>query len=449
MPNDELLVEASRVLDHIIELFLDGDTRAVVGQAGAGAGKTGVVTAAGGAAADAGLQTGITAPTNEQVWDLVRRFTSDFPNADVALLHATSAAAQPPDDVLSTVGIATTTAADARNHQVIIATNDKFAYSRDDLGTLDRLVLDEAYQSDSIRYQCVAGLANVHLLLGDAGQLKPWSPEDLTRWRGLPVDPLLTAVGVLLTNHPDVEVVTLPLTRRLPPSAVPVVQPAFYGPELVFGAATLPDEREMTLDVARLGHRGRPSVADAAIEHAADHGWAHVLLRPSQTLSTDGEIVETITTIVQRLMERGARLRDERVPQRRGLAADRVAVAVSHRDQRSALRVELDRAGLAGVHVDTANKLQGLEFDVVVAWHPLAGLVDVDDFHLDPGRACVMLTRHRHACIVVGRASDLDIVRFQPPTTPAYLGSHPDPILDGWQAHRAVFEELAVHAIEA
>ena len=86
-------------------------------------------------------------------------------------------------------------------------------------------------------------------------------------------------------------------------------------------------------------------------------------------------------------MERGPTVRDERTGDRAvQLVPERVAVAVSHRDQKDHLRSTLDDAGLAAVRVDTANKLQGLEYDLVVAWHPLAGLPDSDGFHLDPGR---------------------------------------------------------------
>jgi hypothetical protein len=53
-----------------------------------------------------------------------------------------------------------------------------------------------------------------------------------------------------------------------------------------------------------------------------------------------------------------------------------------------------------------------------------------------------MLTRHRHACVVVGRVDDDEHIRYQPPTTSAYLGWNPDPVLDGWEAHRQVFEKL-------
>jgi hypothetical protein len=74
---------------------------------------------------------------------------------------------------------------------------------------------------------------------------------------------------------------------------------------------------------------------------------------------------------------------------------------------------------------------------------PLAGLPEADGFHLDPGRLCVLLTRHRQACVVVGRAGDEALLEDQlPPPTPAYLGWDPDPVLDGWETHREVFAAL-------
>ena len=53
-----------------------------------------------------------------------------------------------------------------------------------------------------------------------------------------------------------------------------------------------------------------------------------------------------------------------------------MAVGVSHNDQKQLLRSQLDSIGFSEVVVETANKLQGLEFDVVIAWHPLAGIPD-------------------------------------------------------------------------
>ena len=121
---------------------------------------------------------------------------------------------------------------------------------------------------------------------------------------------------------------------------------------------------------------------------------------------------------------------------------------MSHNDQKDHLRSPLDDAGLAAVRVDTANKLQGLEFDVVVAWHPLAGLPEPDGFHLDPGRLCVMLTRHRHSCIVVGRAGDADLLESAPQPSDAWLGHDGSPEIDGWFSHRITFDQLARHAVD-
>jgi hypothetical protein len=108
------------------------------------------------------------------------------------------------------------------------------------------------------------------------------------------------------------------------------------------------------------------------------------------------------------------------------------------------LLAALEACGLGRVVVETANKLQGLEFEVVFVWHPLAGLPEADGFHLDPGRLCVLLTRHRQACIVVGRAGDPGLLEDQvPPPTAAYLGCDADPVLDDWEVHRQVFQQLA------
>jgi hypothetical protein len=104
---------------------------------------------------------------------------------------------------------------------------------------------------------------------------------------------------------------------------------------------------------------------------------------------------------------------------------------------------------LADVVVNTANKLQGLEFDFVVCWHPLAGLPEADTFHLEAGRLCVICTRHRHACAVVGRRGDRELIEGLPPSTPAYPGGGPDAddVLKGWEVHREVFTALTPYLV--
>jgi hypothetical protein len=132
----------------------------------------------------------------------------------------------------------------------------------------------------------------------------------------------------------------------------------------------------------------------------------------------------------------------ERHPGGESLAAERIAIAVAHTDQKLLMRALCDEAGLPGVIVNTANQLQGLEFDLTISWHPLAGLARPDEFHLEAGRLCVMCTRHRHACIVVGRRSDRELLEGVPPAVPVYPGAYQNDAPQGWDVHRAVVEAL-------
>jgi hypothetical protein len=153
-------------------------------------------------------------------------------------------------------------------------------------------------------------------------------------------------------------------------------------------------------------------------------------------------MMDLIVALVRRIFERRPCAQCERHTSWADLGPRQIAVGVSHNDQKDLVRAQLDSAGFPEVVVETATKLQGLEFELVIAWHPLAGIPEPDEFHLDPGRLCVLLTRHRHACIVLGRAGDRHLLDSLPPPTPAFLGWDPDPVLDGWEVHRAVFAAI-------
>ena len=422
---------------------------AVVAAAPAGAGKSHFVAATVGELRAAGLRVALAAPTNDQVQSLVQRVKQLNPDLPVAFVHGHGR--ELPPSIAALPGVTQPSAADAQRHRdpLVIATVDKLADSflRNGLGGFDVLVIDEAYQADAARYYTAAGVARTHLLVGDTGQLDPFSPiDDATYWRGGPEDPLQTAVGVLLRNHPDTLVHQIPVTWRLEPRAVPVVQ-SFY-PGHAFGAAVRPGVRELRLTRPGPGSQVLAPI-DAALNEAARHGWAHVTLPGAPVLTADPATAVIIRELVHRLLARSAQVTCENRAGFTALLPSDIAVGVSHNDQKDLLRALLDSYGLHGVRVDTANRLQGLTFEVVVAWHPLAGATVTDAFHLDPGRLCVLLTRHRQACIVVGRDSDRALLEGIPPATPGYLGWDPDPVLDGWDAHEGVFRLLEQHVIPA
>jgi hypothetical protein len=427
-----------------------GQQQAVVAAAPAGAGKTHFVSATTGQLRQREMRVAVVAPTNEQVQlGLVETVARLNPGLAVSFVHAQGR--ELPPAIASLPGVRQRSAAEAADQgdPLVIATIDKLAdaHRRSGLGGFDVLILDEAFQADAARYYTAARVAATHLLVGDSGQLDPFSRlRDATFWRGGPEDPLQTAVGVLLRNHPNTPVYQLPITRRLDPRAVPVAR-CFY-PGHDFDAAVRPGIRQLLLDRPGPGSRALAAV-DRALDEAAAAGWAHVLLPGAPVLNADPATAYLIRDLLLRTFNRQAVTICENRTTPTDLRQTDVAVGVSHNDQKDLLRVVLDDAGLSSVAVETANRLQGLTYQIVVAWHPMAGSAATDAFHLDPGRLCVLLTRHRHACIVVGRDTDRSLLDGVPPATPGYLGWDPDPVLDGWDAHEGVFRLLEPHTVNA
>uniref|UniRef100_B8HYY0 DNA2/NAM7 helicase-like C-terminal domain-containing protein n=1 Tax=Cyanothece sp. (strain PCC 7425 / ATCC 29141) TaxID=395961 RepID=B8HYY0_CYAP4 len=382
----------------------------------------------------------VVTPTNEQAFSLVANLADRLPGQNIGYLPASSVqlpawAHRPNVRVLD--------ANHANSVNILVGTLNKLgdAHCRGKLQRFDLLVMDEAYQADSIRYFAVADLADRHLLVGDPGQLDPFTTlPDPDRWRGWQEDPLQTAVGALLRYHPQTPVYQLPITRRLDPRAISLVQ-SFY-PGHPFQAAVQTGIRSLQLQPAL-----HSTIVDMALDHGCQHGWAYLELPAANVLPADPETIQLISTLADRLLQRQPTVFCEQVPHGRPLRATDIAIAVSHNDQKNHLRYQLQSLGLADVIVDTANKLQGRTFEVVIAWHPLAGLVEADNFHLEAGRLCVMLTRHRQACFVVGRSGDRHLLSGPPPAAPAYLNYDQEPLLDGWQLHQAIFNHLIPHQI--
>jgi hypothetical protein len=92
--------------------------------------------------------------------------------------------------------------------------------------------------------------------------------------------------------------------------------------------------------------------------------------------------------------------------------------------------------------VETANRYQGLERAVMLVYHPLSGRVDASAFHLDAGRLCVALSRHRVVCFVFARAGIADLLRRYAPGGNRVLGIPTDPEFLGWRAHLTVLTAL-------
>ncbi|WP_328502998.1 AAA family ATPase [Streptomyces sp. NBC_00457] len=427
--------EAARATDAILADTLHGTHRGVVVDSPPGAGKSTLVVRAALELADAGRPLMVVAQTNAQVDDLVLRLAEKNPELPVGRLHSSDT--DPYDKALDDLPQVrkSAKAGDLSGLPVVVSTAAKWAHVKVD-EPWRHAIVDEAYQMRSDALLAVAGLFERALFVGDPGQLDPFSIVGSEQWAGLSYDPSGSAVTTLLAHNPELPQHRLPVSWRLPASAAPLVSDAFY-PYTPFRSGTDHGDRRLTFAVPSDG-----SGPDRVIDEAAASGWGLLELPARRTPRTDPEAVRAVATVVRRLLDRGGAATSERSDGPAPLTADRIAVGTAHRDQAAAVRAALGDLGVADVTVDTANRLQGREYDVTVILHPLSGRPDATAFHLETGRLCVLTSRHRHACIVVCRAGVSDLLDEYPSTEPVQLGTVVK-FPDGWEANHAVLAHLA------
>ncbi len=388
-------------------------------------------------------QVPVVVQTNDQADDMVRCFLRDgesgLPAITVGRLH--SADYVPPPDIAAHASVTfSPTINTLRNCLVVVATAAKWAMV-DHSNEWPFAIVDEAYQMRSDALLPIGAMMARLLLVGDPGQLAPFTIADDTRFRGRPLSPVETAATTILTTHPETTRIPLPVSWRLPHHAAKVISNAFYRAPFTSGT---------DVSARRLEVQCHPSNTCEAVLTAARTGWAYVELDDIIMPPNDQEAIFTLARLVRDILKAQIHVFDERGS--RPLVPSDVAVGVTHRDQRDHVRTAmagvLRKLGLPynAITVDTANVLQGREFEIVLVWHPLSGRRDASSFHLDAGRLCVLLSRHRQACIVVSRAGIRDQLRTHPATDPVWLGESA-PVTDGWHSHLTILDHLEAHRV--
>ncbi|MER5736283.1 MULTISPECIES: AAA domain-containing protein [unclassified Streptomyces] len=430
---------AAKATAEILESTLRGSARGVVVDSPPGAGKSTLVVRAALELAAAGRPLMVVAQTNAQVDDLVLRLAEKEPDLEVGRLHSSDA--DPYDKALDALENVrkSAKAGELAGLPVVVSTAAKWGHVKN-VEPWAHAIVDEAYQMRSDALLAVAGLFERALFVGDPGQLDPFSVVGADQWAGLSYDPSASAVSTLLAHNPELPQHRLPVSWRLPASAAPLVSDAFY-PYTPFRSGTGPGDRRLAFGVASDG-----SAPDRVLDEAAESGWGLLELPARHTPRTDPEAVHAVALVVRRLLDRGGAAVSERSDAPVPVTAGRIAVGTAHRDQAAAVRAALEALGVSGVTVDTANRLQGREYDVTVVLHPLSGRPDATAFHLETGRLCVLASRHRHACVVVCRAGVADLLDAHPSTEPVQLGVTVK-FPDGWEANHAVLSHLAEHRV--
>ena len=348
---------------------------AVVVESPPGAGKTALVTTvASHLAGRAGMRVAIAAQTNAQALDLANRLAAAS-NASPLSLLTRSDGKRPP-------GLANdvewSKSAAKLSNGIVVATTARWQWIPTTRWRADLLIIDEAWQLTWADFGAIAPIGLACLAVGDPGQIAPVTTADTSRWHSHPAAPHHPAPEVLVAQRGDeVTRLRLPSTWRLGPVTTRLIQPLY----------------RFAFDSARPArHYFAPGAAVAEPEvttrTVVSHGGVD-----------DPAIAAAIAARVRTLI--GGTVREADGNTRTLLASD-VGVVCSHVSQVAAVAARL-AADHPEVMIDTAERHQGLEHEVVVLWLPLAGARTLSGFGLDSGRLCVGLSRHRCHLTVVTR----------------------------------------------
>ncbi|MBB3643737.1 AAA domain-containing protein [Variovorax atrisoli] len=423
--------EANAALERVLASQWQG-MPAVVLRSPPGAGKTGVAQrVALQSATMLGQRCMVVTQTNEQAFDLTRRLAGNAQSLPIYLFAKRDLALPADIESLRNLVIVHDVASLPQHPSITISNAAKWSWIKTTEPCFDLQIVDEAFQLPDYRFQLISNLAPRHVLIGDPGQIDPFVNCEIERWRCNPAGPQVSCPAALVKRHPSVLQLDLPISRRLNPDTVSLVQPAFY-PNMPFRAMS--QDRSVHFPVAGI------MPFDAALDAVAAGASIVMVELPAQiTGEADSELAQELVASISRLLRRQAWMSDDgRVLK---VTPDKIGVVCAHVSQVNAAR-ELMGPEMADVFVETANRFQGIERPFMFVHHPLSGRADATAFHLDAGRLCVMLSRHRIGCWIFGRQGiHQQLIRFSPAGDRA-LGIDDDPEYRGWRAHLTLMAAL-------
>jgi hypothetical protein len=466
MPDMSIVATATQVTTDALTSLRNG--RHVIIRAHAGAGKTGgqdsgTVRIAHELAAD-GLRVALLVPQNDQVVESLTRLSTIWPDTPVSFVPATASwpdmpgwirnpSQRPANLRVARSGTAADKATKAQFETkpgLYVMTASKFTYLAPtgyDIGNarltvvepFDVVIVDEAWMAPASLWEVnLQYLTRLVALVGDPGQILPWLPDSVfyPGMLGSPIEPLPSLMAARLSGRVDTH--DLPVTRRNPShtTAITGLLPAYCA------TPTRPmyDASEVGLTLgARPLH---PDDTDLALHAMSNRGVALQTLPGGVAPQNDRLVAQACAQAAIRLFSLGAQLHHP--TGNRPLSPSDVGILVAHHDQRVAVLAELTAIGLIGSaapKVATFNTIQGATLAVSIVWHPLSGRTDVSTFHADTGRLTVGLTRHTHACLLVGR-DDIGDRLFGSAVSQDLEGDARDGRFVGLSAHRTIWDRL-------
>lgn len=229
---------------------------------------------------------------------------------------------------------------------------------------VDLLIVDEAFQTTYAQIAVAADQADQILMVGDSGQIGPVVTSDTRVFSSRTVKPESRAPEPFIAK--GYPVLNIDRTYRLGPDTVDAIAPLY---DFDFASA----RPEISL---RRGRRTLPEITSIAME-------------PVDT-PEDFDVAHAVADRAEALLQCQVHTADGDT----AMTPAQLAVVVAHNAQVSAVAAVLEKRGIEGTAVGTADSLQGGQWNAVIAVDPLTGYREPKGHQLHPGRLCVMASRH-------------------------------------------------------
>jgi hypothetical protein len=423
--------------------FVSGDDRIAVVKAPPGSGKTHTLIEALDVCIKRRLRVVVAAQTNNQVDEICGRIVARYPKNTV--IRFSSSGYQRPSEMDARVVVVDRKNGVPTGPIVMVSTVAKLALSKFD-GDFDLVFVDEAWQMAWADFLLVRHAADRYIFIGDPGQIPPTVAIDVDRWDGSEHPPHQATPTLILANPALAPLRTelrLPTCRRLPYDSVRLVN-RFY--DFEFDSAAKPGERFVR--PTRMVKSDEPS--SLAVDRALDAMWARkfpfttaIVQMPTPVgglpVGTDVELArftaQAVARLLERRCERSTCSEEARAP--KPLSPKDIGVVSTHNLMNTAIHHALLALSskYSAIRVTTPERWQGLERPIMVAVHPLSGVMSPSAFDLETGRLCVMASRHQSACLFITRDHVGATLDDHLPTADQALGCH-DAVGKGHALHR-------------
>jgi hypothetical protein len=424
------IIDGQPPLEAALDALAKGDQCAHILRAAPGSGKSYTLLSIAKDLVDRGHLVAIATQTNNQSRDLCENWVKRYSEDAGKLVRFVSTLIPKPanvqygwvskrDDLPSTGALIVSTAAKWGQNYILRKDREFFA-----------LLVDEAFQMSWSTFVQVSNLSSRFVLIGDAGQIPPVVPVDARRWDVAPIPPHWAAPNVFSNNVADerVSINVLDTCRRLPAESVTFIED-FYKEQ---GLGVEPHEDVKPASRGLKYTNSTPGRHSDSLQKASSdsRGLPIMIELPNDgdgpPLDRDSDVATQIAQLVDQLfrsqafsLESGEQihLSDIAVCSTKRatnaliesalndvvekLKADKSLNVVKENPEKDDLRIR----------VDTPERMQGLEFEVFIAVHPMTNVTHPSEFDLETGRLCVMASRHRQALFMFTRSHLREMLR--------------------------------------